>query len=53
MSRMRGLEQLLGPVALVAALALFSGLFVPSGDQVKYQTAIVYVSPLDVRVMRR
>jgi branched-chain amino acid transport system permease protein len=42
--RTRGLEQLLGPVALVALLALSSGLFASSADQVKYLTAIVYVA---------
>ena len=44
MSRTRGLEQLVGPVALVALLALCSGLFVSSADQVKYLTAIVSVA---------
>ena len=38
------LQELLGPIALVAALALFSGLFVSPGDQVKYLTAIVYAA---------
>jgi len=44
LSRLRGLEELLGPVAAVALLALVSGLFVSSADQVKYLTAIVYVA---------
>ena len=44
MSRVRGLEELLGPVALVTLLALCSGLFVSSGEQVKYLNAIVYVA---------
>jgi branched-chain amino acid transport system permease protein len=44
MSRLRGLEELLGPVALVALLALGSGLWVGSADQVQYLTAIVYVA---------
>ena len=44
MSRVRGLEELLGPVALVALLALCSGLWVSSVDQIQYVTAIVYVA---------
>jgi branched-chain amino acid transport system permease protein len=43
-SRLRGWEELLGPVAAVALLALISGLVVGSANQVQYLTAIVYVA---------
>jgi branched-chain amino acid transport system permease protein len=43
-SRLRGWEQLFGPVAAVALLALISGLVVGSANQVQYLTAIVYVA---------
>jgi len=44
MKRAPWLTELLGPIALVALLALASSLLVSSGDQVKFQNAIVYVA---------
>jgi branched-chain amino acid transport system permease protein len=44
MTRTRWLEELVGPVGLVALLALTSGLWVSSADQTKFLTAIVNVA---------
>jgi branched-chain amino acid transport system permease protein len=44
MRRADWLTELLGPIALVVLLAVASSLWVTSGDQVKYQNAIVYVA---------
>jgi branched-chain amino acid transport system permease protein len=44
MSRPRWLEALLGPIVLVVLLAVCSSLWVSSGDQIKFQNAIVSVA---------
>jgi branched-chain amino acid transport system permease protein len=44
MTRTRRLEELVGPIGLVALLALTSGLWVSSADQGKFLTAIVNVA---------
>jgi branched-chain amino acid transport system permease protein len=44
MRRAEWVTELLGPIALVVLLAVASSLWVTSGDQVKFQNAIVYVS---------
>ena len=44
MRRTGWLTELLGPIALVVLLAVASKLWVTSGDQVKFQNAIVYVA---------
>ncbi len=44
MRRADWLTELLGPIALVVLLAVASSMWVTSGDQVKYQNAIVYVA---------